>query len=203
MPPALSILVALYLGGLTAANALAAKLFVIGGVHVTSGALAIPLVYICTDLLNELYGRAVTTRVVWMGLFSNAVLVAMTLAAGAVPASPLGADQATFEAVFAVTPRVVLGSSLAYLVSSLVDVWAFQEIKAWTGERYFWLRKNGSTMISQALDTAVFVVVAFGWSMPWEALVLMGLGQYIVKVSMAPLGTPLSYAVLTIARRWK
>lgn len=202
IPPALAVLVALYTGALVAANALAGKLFVVFGVHVTSGALAIPIVYITTDILNELYGRSVTIRVVWMGLLANIVLVLMSLAAGWVPASPYGAPQAAFDSMFAVTPRVVLGSSVAYLVSSLLDVQAFVMIKKWTSGRWFWLRKNGSTFFSQAVDTTIFVVIAFGGIVPWWTLAGMGLGQYLVKVSMAPIGTPLSYAVLAIAKKW-
>lgn len=197
------ILVALYIGALVSANALAGKLLVVFDVHVTAGALAIPIVFLTTDLLNELYGKEAAARTVWMGLVANVVLVVMTLAASAVPASPLGAPQSAFDAVFAVTPRVVLGSTVAYLVSSLLDVQLFAALKEWTGDGYFWVRKNGSTIVSQAVDTAIFTTIAFAGTIPWAPLVAMSIGQYLIKISMAPLGTPLSYAVLCVARRWK
>lgn len=200
--PAFAVLCALYLGALVSANAVAGKLFVIAGVHVTSGALAIPIVYLTTDIINELYGPKATRAVVWMGLLANAVLVAIVLSAGALPASPIGAQQPAFAAVFDITWRVVIGSSVAYLLSSLADVWLFATIKRLTGGRWFWLRKNGSTVISQAMDTIMFVAIAFGGVIPLGPLAAMAVGQYLVKISMAPLGTPLSYAVLWIARRW-
>lgn len=203
IPIPLALLTSLYLGALVAANALASKLFVVFGVHVTAGALAIPLVYLTTDLINELYGRSTTARVVWMGLVANAVLLVMTLLAGWVPASPLGIDQSTFDSAFFLTPRVVIGSSVAYLVSSLLDVYLFAAIKRLTNGRWFWLRKNGSTVLSQAVDTTLFVIVAFAGAVPAGVLFAMGAGQYLVKISMAPLGTPLSYLVLAVTRRTK
>lgn len=196
------ILVSLYIGGIVSANALAAKLFVVADVHVTAGALAIPLVYLTTDLLNELYGPHVTRKVVYMGLVANLVLLLMTLLCRWVPASPYGASQEQYEAMFAITWRVAIGSTLAYIASSLLDVWIFHRVRRWTGERMFWLRKNGSTFVSQFVDTGIFILIAFAGSMPWSALWAMWLGQYLVKVSAAPLGTPLSYGVLKVAR-WK
>lgn len=193
------VLVALYLGGTISANALAAKLFVVAGVHVTSGALAIPLVYLTTDLLNELYGPKMTRAVVWAGLLANLVLLVMTLVASVVPASPFGASQSQYEAMFSITWRVAIGSSLAYLVSSLLDVWLFHQIRRWTDGRMFWLRKNLSTAISQLVDTGLFIALAFAYEMPSQILLTMWIGQYLVKISMAPIGTPLSYLVLRLA----
>ena len=195
------VLVVLYLAGILSANAMAAKLITVAGVALTCGALAIPIVYLTTDLLNELYGPAATRRVVWMGLGANAVLVAMLLLGGAFEASPFGAPQTAYVAMFQVTPRIVLASSVAYLLSSLLDVWLFNAIRRRTGERWFWLRKNGSTAVSQLADTAIFVALAFAWTLPAGLLLDMVAGQYVIKIAAAPLGTPLSYLVLRFARR--
>ena len=195
-----SILAVLYLAGILSANAMAAKLIYVAGVSVTSGALAIPLVYLTTDLINELYGAAATRQVVWMGLGANLVLVAMALLCGAVPASPIGASQQAFDAIFRITPRVVAGSMAAYTASSMLDVWIFATLRKLTKERHFWLRKNGSTVVSQFVDTAIFLLVAFGGVVPWAAMPAMLAGQYLVKIAAAPLGTPLSYFVIRAAR---
>lgn len=191
------LLVLLYLGGILSANATAAKLIYVAGVSVTTGALAIPLVYLTTDLINEIYGAKATREVVWMGFGANLVLVAMTLLAGAVPASPVGASQAAYDAIFHVTPLVVAGSMAAYLTSSLLDVRIFALLRRLTKERHFWLRKNGSTVVSQFVDTGIFLVIAFAGIVPWSAMLL---GQYGIKIAAAPLGTPLSYVVLKFAR---
>lgn len=195
------VLVWLYLGGILSANAMTAKLMDLGyGISVTSGAMAIPLVYLTTDLLNELFGPRVTRQVVWMGLGANVVLVVMALLCGAVPASQLGVPQAVFHAMFGITPRVVVASMTAYLLSSMLDVWIFHRLRRLTRERHFWLRKNGSTAVSQLVDTATFMAIAFAGVLPWSAMPGMLLGQYLVKMVAAPLGTPLSYVVLRLVR---
>ncbi len=194
-------LVVLYLGGILSANAMAAKLIdVLGLCTITAGALAIPLVYLTTDTINELYGARATRAVVWMGFWANAVLVVMTIVCGAVPASPLGATQEQFDSIFNLTWRIVLGSQCAYLVSSLIDVSIFAWLRELTKERHFWLRKNGSTLVSQAVDTSVFVLIAWAGVIPWRALLPMAIGQYLVKMLAAPLGTPLSYLAIRFIR---
>lgn len=197
------LLVALYLSGIVVANALASKLMQVGPVVLTVGALAIPLVYLTTDLLNELYGPTATRMVVYMGLVANLVLVGLSQVAIVVPVATASgtATQEQFVAVFATTPRIVLASIVAYLSSSLVDVWIFHWLRRLTRERMFWLRKNGSTVVSQLLDSCLFVSVAFVGELPLKVLLGMAIGQYLVKMAAAPLGTPLSYGVLALMRR--
>lgn len=196
----LAVLVALYLGGILSANATGAKLLDVWGWHVSTGALAIPLVYLSTDLINELYGPSSTRQVVWMGFVANVVLVIHTQLVLRLPASSLGCPQAAFHGVFHLTPRIVAGSLTAYLVSSLVDVWVFHRVRRATGGHHFWLRKNASTAVSQLLDSALFIGVAFVGVIPTAQLGGMVLGQYLVKMAAAPLGTPISYFVLRLVR---
>lgn len=194
------LLVAVYLGGIVSANAIAARLLQVGDVMVTVGALAIPLVYLTTDILNELYGPSTTRQVVWMGFFANVVLVAMTWLGGQMPHAGAGASVEAYEEVFRVTPRVAFASMVAYLCSSMLDVWSFHLIRRWTYGRHFWLRKNASTFFSQFIDSGLFVVIAFLGVLPWEILPAMIVGQWAVKIIAAPLGTPLTYLVLRFTR---
>lgn len=191
-----TILIGLYIGGILTANAMAAKLLQIGPMTVTTGLIGIPLVYLTRDFLNELYGEREVIRVVWAGFVADLVLIALTSLAIMMPASQLGASQENFAAIFGQTPRIVLGSMTAYLVCAYVDVRVFNMIRERTGARLFWLRKNVSTAVSQAIDSAIFVAIAFGGSVPWKALVMMGVGQYCAKMVWSPLGTPFSIYLL-------
>ncbi len=195
------VLIAVYIAALLSANAMAAKLISVAGVAVTAGALAIPIVFLVMDIINELYGPKATRHVVWMGFVANVVLVAMSLLCGAMPASPLGASQEAFEQMFLITPRVVGASMAAYLCSSMLDVRVFHAIRRLTHGRYFWLRKNVAPAISQLADATIFLLLSFGGLVPWRVLPAMILGEYLVKVSAAPLGTPLSYAIVAYVRR--
>lgn len=196
------VLATLYLGALLSANAMAAKLInVFGFAAVTVGALAIPLIYTVTDLLNELYGKTVTRQVVWMGLGANLVMVAYSLVFGALPAAPAGASQEAFGAMFAVTWRVVLGSQCAYVTSSLIDVEVFSYVRERTRDRHLWLRQTCAVLVSQAADSTIFTIIAFAGVVPWQLLPVLALTEYLVKVVVTPVRTALSYAILERLRR--
>src|SRR5580698_6886761 len=194
------VLCSIYVAALLSANAMAAKLISVAGVAVTAGALAIPVVFVIMDIVNELYGPRAARQLVWMGFIANTVLVAFILICWAVPASPLGVPEQAFDVIFLMTPRVVGASMCAYLTSSLVDVRVFHAIRRLTDGRHFWLRKNVAPAVSQLVDATIFLTLAFGGFVPWRVLPGMILAEYLVKVSAAPIGTPISYAVVAYVR---
>jgi queuosine precursor transporter len=102
-------------------------------------------------------------------------------------------SQAAFVEVFGGSLPVMMASILAFVVSQWLDVWVFDQCQKRLGRYGLWLRGTGSTVISQALDTAVFVSIAFGGQLPWPVLSQLWLGNYVVKVFLAVLGTPLLY----------
>lgn len=191
------VLVAIYLGALLSANAMAAKLIdVFGFAAVTVGAFAIPLVYTVTDLLNELYGKVATRRVVWMGFEANCVLVGFSLIFNVLPAAAIGAPQYAFAAMFGFTWRVVIGSQAAYLTSSFIDVEVFSYVRERTNDRHLWLRQTCAVLIAQAADSVIFCTIAFAGVVPWKALPIIALTEYLVKISATPFRTLLSYVIL-------
>lgn len=200
------VLVTLYIGALLSANAMAAKLVDVFGIAaVTVGALAIPLVYTATDLLNELYGKHCTRQVVFMGFGANLVLVGYSLLFAMVPAAPVGASQAAFMAMFGITWRVVLGSQVAYLASSMLDVEVFDRVRAMTKDRHLWLRQSVAVLIAQAADSMIFTVLAFAFApgVPLKVLPLIAVTEYVTKIVVSPLRTVISYYVLRRIRSRK
>lgn len=194
-------LVAIYLAADVSANTMAAKLFVVFGVQVTAGAVAISVVFIVMDMLNELYGRAAARRAVYMGIAANCTMLLLSRICLALPASPYGVSQQQFAAVFDGTFRVVLASMTAYLCSSLLDVLVFFRIRRATAERHFWLRKNAGAAVGLLLDSSIFCTIAFAGIVPMAALPGMILSEYLVKWLAAPASTPFSYLVIWLARR--
>ena len=85
-----------------------------------------------------------------------------------------------------------MGSLVAYVVSQNWDVRVFHKLKEMTGGRHLWLRNNVSTMTSQALDTVIFITIAFYGVLPVVPLII---GQYIVKLLIAALDTPFIYGL--------
>jgi uncharacterized integral membrane protein (TIGR00697 family) len=100
--------------------------------------------------------------------------------------------------LFNYSPRFVLGSLLAYLISQRVDVYVFHYIKARTQGRHLWLRNNLSTLISQALDTVIYGLVVWWGVVDLEVAMALALSKYFFKVLIALIDTPFIY----LARNW-
>jgi uncharacterized integral membrane protein (TIGR00697 family) len=177
-----------------------------GALVLPGAALAYALTFFASDCYAELYGRRAATVVVNVGFAMSLVLLALvwtTLEAPALPAAAPGqVDLGAFRSVLGQSPRIVAGSLGAYVISQNWDVFVFDRIRAATGGDYLWLRNLGSTATSQLIDTAVFVGVAFvllGSTTPETALALAA-GQYLFKLGIAVLDTPVVYGVVALVR---
>lgn len=136
----------------------------------TYGALTYPVTYLFSDILSEKYHKKDTLRVV-----------------------QLGAIIAIIPTLYLADFRIALGSIAAFFLIQQLDVHIFHALK----KRYaslWWVRNNGSTLISQFFDSLVFWSVAFGGVMPFGVLVKLFIGDYLIKVVAALLDTPLFYA---------
>ncbi len=164
-----------------------------------------PITFLITDTLSELYGRRTTTRIVWIGFGCSILMLAMIYFGKIIPGAGFwvaDGGQDAYDFILGSVPRIVAGSMVAYLASQNFDVFAFHFWKARTGGRHLWFRNNASTMMSQALDTFLFITIAFAGTVPGSVLVTMLVGQYLVKVALAALDTPVVYALISLIRRY-
>ena len=171
-------------------------------------ALAYALTFFASDCYAELYGRRSTQVVVNVAFAMNFVVLALLGSTLAAPAlDPEFAS--TFERALAPGVNVVAGSLLAYVVSQNWDVIAFHRIREYTDGDALWLRNVGSTATSQAVDTLIFVTVAFyvaprvfGVGPAFDVPTVVGLivGQYLLKLVVALVDTPFVYAVVGYLR---
>jgi len=160
------------------------------GLDATGGNVLYASLFLATDLLSEHYGPKEARRAVRIG-FLGGLFFLVTIQV-MLRYTPTGYDiaQPHMEALFAFLPRIVLGSLLAYLLAQHLDVWLYHRIHALTGGRWLWLRNNGSTWISRAVDTCVFYSVAFWGVFPiGEAIVF----TWLLKILVAALDTPFLY----------
>ncbi|MDS0297424.1 queuosine precursor transporter [Halogeometricum sp. S1BR25-6] len=211
------VLLALFVTALTTAQLTASKLLavpvpealgtlpIVGAMVLMPGAaVAYALTFFASDCYSELYGRRSTQVMVNVGFAMNFVLLALVWVTILLPAAdPEFAGQ--FRTVLASGTNVVAGSLLAYLVSQNWDVVVFHRIRAATGRDHLWLRNIASTSTSQAIDTVIFVLVAFsvaprvlgiGDALPWSALLSLMVGQYLLKLLIAVVDTPFVYGVV-------
>ncbi|WP_439026533.1 queuosine precursor transporter [Haloarchaeobius sp. DT45] len=171
-------------------------------------ALAYALTFFASDCYSELYGRKAATVVVNVGFAMNLVVLALvwsTISAPVAGNSPVQAS--TFATVLGASTNVVAGSLLAYVVSQNWDVFVFHRLREYTRGEALWVRNIGSTATSQAIDTVIFVTVAFaiapavfgtGVALPTPAILALVVGQYVFKLLVALVDTPFVYAAVSL-----
>ncbi len=157
------VLSGLFLGTLAILNILGITRFIDLGfevmgqpVMVAVGVLPYPITFLCTDFLCELYGQRRANAVVWMGLALNVWLVFILWLGGVLPGAT---EEDTFMQVRSMTFAAVTASMVAYLSAQFVDVYLFHFWKKLTKGRHLWLRNNGSTLISQLVDTVAVILI--------------------------------------------
>lgn len=182
------------------ANLQGPKLTVIFGVQTSLGVIFYSSIFFATDVLSENYGKAEANKAVRMGLaVSVIVLVMLSLALLYAPSDRPGTAEFSlrihdaFATIVDFTPRFVLGSLVAYYLSQTFDVWAFHKIKAMTGEKWLWLRNNGSTLASQALDTVIFSLITWWGVVDLVTALQLGAAKYGFKIFIALFDTVFIY----------
>ena len=185
---------------LVVANIIAVKPVELNGWVFPAGAIAYPFTFLVTDAISELYGRKVATRVVWYGFGLSVAMVLLVYVARVLPAASFWQEQGAYDTVLGSVPRIVLGSMVAYLISQHTDVIVFHVLRRHTNGRHLWLRNNVSTMVSQSIDTVLFISIAFGGSVPAGTLWNMMATQYVLKLGVAVVDTPIVYVLVRTIR---
>jgi hypothetical protein len=182
------------------AGVLGNKQVALGPLAVESGIFAFLLLVITSSTVAELHGRAVANRLVLFGFVPLLVSLALSLVVLSLPPSPQmdPARLAAFDTVMSGTPRIWLGGILAYGVSTFLNVTIFSRLKASEGRQLLWLRAAIASVLSQIVDTLIFITVAFYGVFPIGELIL---GQMIAKVVLsAVIVPPLVYAFVAVGR---
>ncbi len=196
----LPIIAAVYCGCLIVSNVIAGKTFALAGWQLPCAVVVFPLVYIANDVLTEIYGFRTARRVILAGFVVNVVAVAAYAAAVALPPSPFFASQEAYEAVFASTPRMLAASFLAYIVGSLANAKVMEAMKGKLPSLLM-ARCIGSTAVGETLDAAIFITVAFAWTMPATALLSMVALQAAFKTSYEIVVYPATRACIHVVRQ--
>jgi queuosine precursor transporter len=173
-----------------------AKLFRMGSLSLPGAAVVFPLSYIFGDILTEVYGYAKTRRVIWIGFGAAVLMAAVLWIVQVLPPAAEWANQEAYVAILGVVPRMVAGSICAYLAGELTNSYIMAKMKVLTEGRLLWTRTIGSTVVGQAVDSAVFISVAFSGRLPWSALFHIGASLYLFKVAYEIIATPLTYLVV-------
>ncbi len=181
------------------ANIQVTKNITLFGINATLGNIMYGTIFLATDALNEIFGRKSATKAVMIGFYVLlATLILMQISLLFVPNESDIADGA-MHTIFGFLPRLALGSLTAFLISQFLDVNLFQKIKSKLPEnKYLWIRNNGSTFVSQLVDTLIFVPIAFIGVYDFPVVVEIFISTYLIKILVAALDTPFLYLIKRI-----
>jgi hypothetical protein len=185
------------------AKAVQIELPFFGAVVFGAGVLFFPISYVFGDVLTEVYGYARARRVIWAGFAGLAFAALMAYVVVALPPAPEWPNQKAYETAFGSTWRIAAASMFAYFCGEFVNSFVLAKMKILTAGRWLWTRTIGSTIVGEAVDSALFYPLAFYDSgiMPNEIIPKLMLAQFVLKVAVEVIFTPLTYKIVGALKR--
>ncbi|KAA3662707.1 MAG: VUT family protein [Calditrichaeota bacterium] len=193
-----AILVALFVTFVVLTNTVGVKLFTLYGFTFGVSIFWYPLTFLITDITSEIYGARRASFMVVVGFSMSVLLLLFSLLGIALPAAEFYAGEEAYVTIFGPVWRLLFGSMAAYLLAQLIDVRLFHFWKRVTKGKHLWLRNNGSTILSQLIDSLT-VNIIFLYKNPvvftgdFMDVITVALNVYVFKVIIAALDTPLCY----------
>lgn len=172
-----------------------------------AGTLLFPISYVFGDVLTEVYGYRRSRRVIWTGfgcLLLSAIVFGVVRRMPGEASWQQYAGQEAYDAILGgmSSGGIVLASLLAYLMGEFTNSFTLARMKVATRGRWLWTRTIGSTLVGELVDTGVFIFIAtlFG-VFPWSLFASLMLTNYIFKVGIEALMTPITYTVVSALKR--
>jgi len=179
------------------ANIIGIKIINIGPITASMGIWLVPLSFLITDILAEVKGKKYINNLIWstiVALIFSYLFIKLSIAIP--PADRFAENNDAFVTIFNNSSRMFLASIVAFGLSQFHDIWAFEFWKKKTKGKFLWLRNNLSTIVSQFIDTTIFMFLAFyKMSDKFDAAFVWSLilPYYILKIILALVDTPLVY----------
>jgi uncharacterized integral membrane protein (TIGR00697 family) len=89
---------------------------------------------------------------------------------------------------------------VAYLFAQFIDVKIFHFWKKLTNGKHLWLRNNGSTIVSQLVDTALVVSILFVGVWDSNQIISAVIDGWLFKMLMAFIDTPIIYGIIHLLK---
>ena len=195
------LLASIFIVVLLISNLVGQKICAFGPFRVSGAQLLFPITYIFGDVFTEVYGYGASRRVIWIGFVASGLMAVMGLITVALPAAPEWHNQQAFATVFEFVPRLVIASLVAYWCGEFANSFTLAKMKIFTQGRYLWTRTVGSTVVGQAVDTIVLMIIAFGGQQNAGLVVRLILSAYLFKVTYEVLATPVTYWIVGFLKR--
>jgi uncharacterized integral membrane protein (TIGR00697 family) len=196
----LEILINVFVVVLIVSNLIAPKMVAAGPLTFSAAQLLFPITYIFGDVFTEVYGYSISRRVIWTGFMAAALMAMFGMFAVWLPGAPGFKDQDAYRAIFGVVPRNLAASLLAYWAGDFANSFTVAKMKLWTNGKMLWTRTVGSTVVGQAVDTTIVIVIIF-WGQPVGTILNLIISGYVFKVVYEVVATPLTYAIVNFLKR--
>lgn len=161
--------------------------------------------FLITDILSENHSKKDANKAVWIGIFTNVFFILISQSWLLYVPAQTDWVMPSINVVFSNTPRMMLSSLSVYAVSQFLDVklyhmwWKLTSKKFGDNQKYLWLRNNGSTLISQLINTVLFTLFAFYGTYNFTTLLSIMISSYIIYAITGLIDTPMVY----LARKMK
>jgi len=165
------------------------------------GTLLFPLSYIFGDIMTEVYGYKRARGVIWLGFFMALLMSIVFIVIGKLPPASDWGNQAAYDAILGLTPRIVLASLIAYLCGSFSNSFILSKMKIWTKGKMLWARTIGSTVVGELVDSTLFIMIAFFGILPNSLLLTIIISNYLFKTAIEIIFTPATYKVVKFLKQ--
>lgn len=194
------VIVGLFVSILLISNIASTKIVEIWRFTFDGGTILFPLSYIFGDILTEVYGYRKSRKVIWIGFFC-AVLMSLTLGViGILKPAEGWENQDAYIKILGQTPRIVTASLIAYFAGEFSNSFILAKMKILTQGRWLFTRTIGSTIVGEGVDTIIFCFIAFFGLYSNQLLASIIISNYIFKVSLEVVFTPLTYKIVNFLK---
>jgi len=177
-------------------NILATKIILIGSWAAPAGVLIFPIAYIINDVIVEVWGYQKARLIIWSGFAVNIMAVLFFTLALVVPAAPFWQNQEAFATILGSTPRIIAASLLAYLTGSFLNAFVMSKVKILMKGKDFSVRAILSTLVGEAADSFIFIIIAFAGNLPFNVLIGMIFTQACIKTAYEIVILPFTIVVV-------
>ncbi len=179
------------------------------GAEQTLGNVLFAVTFLITDILSECEGKKAADKAVYTSFFAS--IFFLVLSQSWLHYVPSESDWASpaIQTIFSNTPRMIIASLAVYGISQLFDVWLYHKIWDMTSKKsgnrrsFLWLRNNGSTLVSQLINTFLFTLFAFYGTYGWSQIISIFISSYVIYIFTSLLDTPVVYLARRVSDKRK
>jgi hypothetical protein len=195
------ILSSLFISIIIISNIIAGKLINIGPFVLTLSILIYPLSFTIANIINEIYGAKTSKKIIKAGFISSALLVLISLITVYSSPSPIFKFNEAYKIVFGAAPRIIFASFLSYFASQNANIWIFDSLKSYFKDKNLFFRNIISMIFTQLIDSIIFVLISFFGLYELQILINMVFSQYLVKLLISILNSPLISITVKMLRK--